>query len=54
MTVPAIIFATNSVWSGLAALVVAILLARRGASLMPVALGAAATVLLTEALFATL
>lgn len=50
MTVPAIIFATSSVISGAAALLMAIVLARRGASLMLVALGAAFTVLLTEAL----
>lgn len=50
MTVPAILFATSSVISGAAALLVAIVLARRGASLMLVALGAALTVLAAEAL----
>ncbi|MDO5676311.1 MAG: AzlD domain-containing protein [Propionibacteriaceae bacterium] len=50
MTVPAILFATSSVLSGAAALIVAIILAKRGASLMLVALGAALTVVVVEAL----
>ena len=54
MTVPTIIWATSSSLSGAVALVVAVLLALRGASLLTVALGAAASVLLTEALLALL
>lgn len=50
MTIPAIIFATNSPISGAVALLVAILVALRGRSLIVVALCAAASVLLTEAL----
>lgn len=50
MTVPAILTATNSVVSGAAALVVAVVVALTGRSLMTVALAAAASVLVTEAL----
>lgn len=50
MTVPAIIFATRSPISGAIALVVAVLLALRGRSLLVVAIGAAAAVLISEAL----
>lgn len=54
MTIPAIIWATSSPWSGAAALLIAVLLAVRGASLLLVALGAAGTVLLAEALLSLL
>lgn len=52
MTVPAILTATNSVVSGAVALVVAVVVALGGRSLMVVALAAAASVLVTEALLA--
>lgn len=48
MTVPAILTATNSVASGAAALIVAVLVALAGRWLMTVALAAAASVLVTE------
>ena len=48
MTFPAIIEATNSVWSGLAALVVGILLAYFGVSLFGVAVGCCAIVFVLE------
>ena len=48
MTVPAILFATNSVWSGLAALGVAVLLAFFRQRLATVAAGCCVTVFLTE------
>lgn len=50
MTVPAILTATDSVVSGATALVVAVAVALAGRSLMTVALAAAASVLVTEAL----
>ena len=50
MTIPAIIFATANPVSGMVALVVAVLLALRGADLLVVALGAAGSVLVVEAL----
>lgn len=50
MTIPAILWATDSPISGLVALVVAVVLALRGQSLLVVALGAAVAVLVTEAL----
>lgn len=50
MTIPAILFATSSVWSGAAGLVAAVLLARWGRSLLTVALGAASAVWLVEVL----
>ncbi|MGI5951635.1 MAG: AzlD domain-containing protein [Brooklawnia sp.] len=50
MTVPAIIFATRHPLAGAIALLVAVLLALRGRSLLVVAIGAAASVLVTEAL----
>lgn len=50
MTFPAILTSTASVWSGGAALMVAVLLAFRGKSLITVALSSSAAVLLTEAL----
>lgn len=50
MTIPAIIFATQSPISGTVALAVAVILALRGTSLVVVALGAAAAVLASEAL----
>lgn len=48
MTFPAILSATGSVWSGLAALVVAVGLAFRGFGLAQVALGACSVVFLLE------
>lgn len=48
MTFPAIIHATASVWSGVAALAVAILLAYRGKSLFQVSLAACGVVFLLE------
>ena len=48
MTFPAIIEATNSIWSGLAALVVGILLAYFGVSLFGVAVGCCAIVFVLE------
>lgn len=50
MTFPAILFATNSVVSGIAGLVVAVILAFRNKSLITVAACACATVFLTELL----
>ena len=50
MTIPAILFATSTVVSGVAGLVVAVALALRGRSLLSVALGAAAAVWVVEAL----
>ena len=50
MTIPAIIFATESRVSGLVALGVAVIVAVRRGSLLLVALFAAAAVLVTEAL----
>ena len=52
MTIPAIIFATANPVSGVVALVVAVLIALRGADLLVVALGAAGSVLVVEALLA--
>ena len=48
MTLPAVIHATAHWWSGVAGIVAAIVLAWRGMSLMPVAIGAAATVWIAE------
>lgn len=48
MTFPAIIDATNSVWSGLAALFVGIVLAYLGVSLFGVAVCSCVVVLITE------
>ena len=48
MTVPAILFATGSVWSGAAALGVGIVLAFLRRSLVTVAAGCCATVFLVE------
>lgn len=50
MTIPAIIFATDSPVSGLVALGVAVIVSVRRGSLLLVALFAAAAVLVTEAL----
>ena len=52
MTLPAVIHATAHWYSGVAGIVAAILLAWRGMSLMPVALGAASTVWVVEMLAA--
>ena len=48
MTFPAIIEATNSVWSGVAALAVGVLLAYFGASLFGVAVCSCVTVFIVE------
>ncbi len=48
MTFPAILTVTQSVWSGLAALAVGILLAALGAGLFPVSLSCCAVVFLVE------
>ena len=48
MTFPAILEATNSIWSGLAALVAGILLAYFGVSLFGVAIGCCAIVFVLE------
>ena len=48
MTFPAILHATASVWSGAAALAVAVLLAWKGKSLFKVSLAACAMVFLLE------
>ena len=52
MTFPAILSSTASILSGAAALIVAILLAYRGKSLIVVALSSSAAVLVTEWLLA--
>ena len=52
MTVPAIIWATSTWVSGLGALIVAVILALTGRSLMTVAVGAAMGVLVIEGLLA--
>lgn len=48
MTFPAIIHATSSVWSGAAALAVAVILAYKGKSLFQVSLAACGAVFLLE------
>ena len=48
MTFPAVIEATNSVWSGLAALIVGVLLAYFGVSLFGVAVCSCVVVFITE------
>lgn len=48
MTFPAILTSTDTILSGAAALIVAVLLAYRGKSLIVVALSASAAVMLTE------
>lgn len=48
MTFPSILYATGTIWSGVAALIVAMVFAFRGAGLMQVALSACATVFLVE------
>lgn len=48
MTFPAILHATGSVWSGLAAFVLAVIVALRGGGLMQVALCACAAVFILE------
>lgn len=50
MTFPAILSSTSSCLSGAAALVVAVVMAFRGKSLMTVALSSSAAVLITQAL----
>ena len=50
MTFPAILEATNSIWSGLAALIAGILLAYFGVSLFGVAICSCVTVFLLELL----
>ena len=51
MTFPAIIEATNSIWSGVAALVVGVLLAYFGSSLFGVAVCSCAVVFILELFF---
>ena len=48
MTFPAILYATGSIWSGLAALIVAVAVAFRGGSLIQVAIAACSTVFILE------
>ena len=48
MTFPAILESTSSIWSALAGLAVALILAWKNRSLLTVALGAVATVLVVE------
>ena len=48
MTFPSILYATGSLWSGLAALVVAMVVALRSGSLMQVAIAACSVVFLLE------
>jgi len=48
MTFPAMLHATNSLWSGLLAFLVAVFVAYRGYGLMQVALSACAVVFLVE------
>ena len=48
MTFPAILESTSSIWSALAGLAVALILAWKNRSLLTVALGAVATVLIVE------
>lgn len=54
MTFPAILSSTASILSGAAALIVAVILAYRGRSLIVVALSSSAAVLVTEWIFALL
>lgn len=51
MTFPAMIFATGTIISGIAALLIAMILAFRGASLLQVAIAACATVFILELIF---
>lgn len=48
MTFPAILWATDNIWSGLAGFVTALILAYRGNSLLTVALAASAAVFAAE------
>ena len=48
MTFPAIIYATNNIWSGVAALVAGVILAYKGVSLLGVAVSSCAVVFLIE------
>lgn len=48
MTFPAILYATKSVWSGVAALAAAVFFAYRGKSLLQVSIAACAVVFLLE------
>jgi branched-subunit amino acid transport protein len=50
MTFPAILYTTGTIWSGLAAFMVAMVLAFRGAGLMQVALSACTVVFFLELL----
>ena len=54
MTIPHILYSTGSVWSALAGLIVAVILALWGRGLLTVALGASAAVLITEIFTKTL
>lgn len=48
MTFPAILLATSTIWSALAAFLTAVILAYRGGSLFKVAIGACAAVFILE------
>ncbi|MBO5210885.1 MAG: AzlD domain-containing protein [Clostridia bacterium] len=48
MTFPAIIYATNNIWSGVAALVAGVMLAYKGVSLLGVAVSSCAVVFVIE------
>lgn len=48
MTFPAILFATSTIWSALAAFLIAIILAYRSGNLFKVAIGACLVVLIME------
>lgn len=50
MTFPAILYATNSIWSATAGLITALFLAYCGRALLSVAIGACTAVFLTEAI----
>ena len=50
MTFPAILYATNSIWSAAAGLITALFLAYCGRALLSVAIGACPAVFLTEAI----
>ncbi|NLW12541.1 MAG: AzlD domain-containing protein [Clostridiaceae bacterium] len=54
MTIPAIFFATSSIWSALAGLIVALILGWNRRSLLTVALGASVAVFIIERILALL
>lgn len=51
MTFPAILSATNSLWSALAGFIIAVVIAYRGGSLIKVAIGACIAVFILEMFF---